>query len=187
MLALPEQFRLARRESFQSGCTRVKGAVQLVAADSRYCRRRTGRCCDPTDQYMRALVSILIAGYNADESAGTAVGSALGRRQKKIMVVDQGAAARVPSAGDTANPDQLKNDLENTKTWKSWRSYSWRRNCATSGTTALNCAAMKDELGSLISALPRRELASFLLGSIFWMGFIEGCLRNKRARIEKIK
>lgn len=41
---------------------------------------------------MRALVSILIAGYNADESVGTAVGSALGRRQKKIMVVDHGSA-----------------------------------------------------------------------------------------------
>jgi glycosyltransferase involved in cell wall biosynthesis len=72
---------------------------------------------------------------------GASIGSALGHtwRQKEIMVVDhdstdgtlasvrqfesnkvrvvtqpnQGAAAaRVPSAGDTANPNELKNDLE---------------------------------------------------------------------------
>jgi cellulose synthase/poly-beta-1,6-N-acetylglucosamine synthase-like glycosyltransferase len=70
-----------------------KGTLQLVAADSRYCRRRTGRCCDPTDQYIRALVSLLIPAYNAEEWVGTAIGSALGQtwRQKEIMVVDDGS------------------------------------------------------------------------------------------------
>jgi cellulose synthase/poly-beta-1,6-N-acetylglucosamine synthase-like glycosyltransferase len=71
----------------------VKGTLQLVVADSRYCRRRTGRCCGPTDQYMRALVSILILAYNAEEWVGAAIGSALGQtwRQKEIMVVDDGS------------------------------------------------------------------------------------------------
>ncbi len=50
----------------------------LVAADSRHCHKLTGGCCDPTDQYMRALVLILIPAYDAEEWVGTAVGSALG-------------------------------------------------------------------------------------------------------------
>ena len=42
---------------------------------------------------MRALVSILIPAYNADEWVGAAIGSALGQtwRQKEIMVVDHGS------------------------------------------------------------------------------------------------
>jgi cellulose synthase/poly-beta-1,6-N-acetylglucosamine synthase-like glycosyltransferase len=69
----------------------VKGRLQLVAADSRY--RRKGHCCDPTDQYMRALVSILIPAYNAKEWVGAAIGSGLGQtwRQKEIIVVDHGS------------------------------------------------------------------------------------------------
>ena|SRR6266550_195590 len=90
---------------------------------------------------MKALVSIPIPAYNAEKWVGTAIGSALGQtwRQKEIMVVDhnstdatlavarqfeskevlvvtqpnqRAAAARVPSAGATANPDELKDDLE---------------------------------------------------------------------------
>jgi glycosyltransferase involved in cell wall biosynthesis len=69
----------------------VKGRLQLVAVDSRY--RRKGHCCDPTDQYMRALVSILIPAYNAKEWVGAAIGSGLGQtwRQKEIIVVDHGS------------------------------------------------------------------------------------------------
>ena len=88
---------------------------------------------------MRALVSILIP-LTMPTSGRRCIGSALGQtwRQKEIIVVDhgstdgtlavarqfesnevrvvrsriRGAAARVPSAGDTANPDELKDDLE---------------------------------------------------------------------------
>jgi cellulose synthase/poly-beta-1,6-N-acetylglucosamine synthase-like glycosyltransferase len=120
---------------------------------------------------MKALVSILIPACNADEWVGSAIGSALGQtwRQKEILVVDdssadgtlavarqfesnevrvvtqpnQGAvAARVPSAGDTANPDELKDDPENTNTWKSGRSYSSRRNGATLRHQAKNPAGL---------------------------------------------
>jgi len=41
------------------------------------------------------------------------------------------AAARVPSAGDTANPDELKGELKKYEDWQNWRSYSSRRNGAT--------------------------------------------------------
>src|SRR2546425_7750899 len=37
---------------------------------------------------------------------------------------------RAPSAGDMANPDELKDDLENTNTGKRWRNHSSRRNGA---------------------------------------------------------
>jgi glycosyltransferase involved in cell wall biosynthesis len=39
---------------------------------------------------MRALLSILIRAYNAEQWVGAAIGSALGQtlRQKEIMVVD---------------------------------------------------------------------------------------------------
>jgi hypothetical protein len=106
-----------------------------------YCRRRTGRCCDPKDQYMRAIVSTLIPAYYAEEWVGAAIGSALGPiwRQKENIVVDHGstdgtlagarqfesdevrggkqptqepAAASIPSAGDKANPAELKDDSE---------------------------------------------------------------------------
>jgi hypothetical protein len=78
------------------------------------------------------------SSYNADEWVGTASAQSCQTwRQKEIMVVDHGstdgilaverqfesnevrvvtepnqgaAAARVPSAGDTANPDELKDD-----------------------------------------------------------------------------
>ncbi len=42
---------------------------------------------------MRALVSILIPAYNAEEWVGTAIGSALGQtwRLKEIMVVGHGS------------------------------------------------------------------------------------------------
>jgi len=39
------------------------------------------------------------------------------------------AAARVLSAGDAANPDELKDDLEKYEPWESWDSS--RRNGAT--------------------------------------------------------
>jgi cellulose synthase/poly-beta-1,6-N-acetylglucosamine synthase-like glycosyltransferase len=108
--------------------------LRLLAADSRYWR--TGHCCDPTDQYKKALVSILIPANNAEECVASAIGSALGQtwRQKEIIVVDDNSADGlwqsrgnlsrmkfgwqrsrikgrrppcVPSAGDTANPDEL--------------------------------------------------------------------------------
>ncbi len=97
---------------------------------------------------MRALVSILIPTYNAEECVGAAIGSALGQalRQEEIIVVDDGstdgtlagarqfesnevrvvtqpnqraAPARVPSAGDRASPDELKDDLEKYEPWES--------------------------------------------------------------------
>jgi len=42
---------------------------------------------------MRALVSILIPTYNAEECVGAAIGSALGQalRQEEIIVVDDGS------------------------------------------------------------------------------------------------
>jgi len=66
---------------------------------------------------MKALVSILIPAYNADEwvvDHGPTDGTLAVARQfesNEVRVVtqpNQGAvAARVPSAGDTANPDEL--------------------------------------------------------------------------------
>ena len=89
---------------------------------------------------MTALVSILIPTDNAEDWVGAAIDSALGQfGAEEIIVVDDGstdgalagarqfesnevravmqpnqraAAARVPSAGDTANPDEWKHDLE---------------------------------------------------------------------------
>ena len=42
---------------------------------------------------MRALVSILMAAYNAEEWVAVAIGSAVGQtwRQREIMVVDHGS------------------------------------------------------------------------------------------------
>jgi glycosyltransferase involved in cell wall biosynthesis len=102
---------------------------------------------------MRAFVSRLIAAHSAEEWVRSAIGSAPGLtwREEKIIVVGRGstdgtlagarqfesnevrvmtqpnqgaAAARVPSAGDMANPAELKDDLKNTNTWESWRSDS---------------------------------------------------------------
>jgi glycosyltransferase involved in cell wall biosynthesis len=90
---------------------------------------------------MRAIVSTLIPAYYAEEWVGAAIGSALGPiwRQKENIVVDHGstdgtlagarqfesdevrggkqptqepAAASIPSAGDKANPAELKDDSE---------------------------------------------------------------------------
>jgi hypothetical protein len=50
---------------------------------------------------------------------------------------NQGAAARpVRSAGDTANPDELKMTWKNINNPKSWQSDSWWRNGAIFGATA---------------------------------------------------
>jgi glycosyltransferase involved in cell wall biosynthesis len=176
----------------------AKGTLRLLAADSRYCHRRTGRCCDPTDQYMRALVSILIPVYNAEEwvvDHGSTDGTLAGRGNLSRMTFgvtqpNQGAAARVPSPGDTANPDELKMTLKNMNTWKSWRSYSSRRTGAT-----LRCPAKNP--GDLTTTI-RTYFASDLYENLeprpsrirefgnernpwtrlwrFWMGFIDGHL-----------
>jgi Glycosyl transferase family 2 len=62
---------------------------------------------------------------------GSTGGTLAGARQfesNEVRVVTQpnqgAAAARVPSAGDTANSDEVKDDLKNTNTWESWRSDS---------------------------------------------------------------
>ena len=116
---------------------------------------------------MRALVSILIPTDNAEEgrrcyrlgagpnsapkrslSSMTAVlnGTLAGARQfesNEIRVVTQpnqrAAAGRVPSAGDTANPDELKDDLEKYEHVQELPSDSSQQNAALLGTPpALN-------------------------------------------------
>jgi len=106
-----------------------------------------------------APVSILISVYNAEEWVGAANRLAWPNlAPEEIIVVDDGstggplpgarrfesnevrvvtqpnqgaAAARVPSAGDTANPDELKDDLEKLRQpTKVCRRDSSRRNGA---------------------------------------------------------
>jgi glycosyltransferase involved in cell wall biosynthesis len=62
---------------------------------------------------------------------GSTGGTLAGARQfesNEVRVVTQpnqgAAAARIPSAGDTANSDEVKDDLKNTNTWENWRSDS---------------------------------------------------------------
>ena len=69
-------------------------------------------------------------------------GTLAGARQfesNEVRVVTQpnqrAAAGRVPSAGDRANPDELKDDLEKYEHLQELPSDSSRQNAATLGTT----------------------------------------------------
>jgi hypothetical protein len=101
-------------------------------ADFRLQRRGVGRRCDRLAWPNLAPEEIIVPD---DGSTGGPLAGARRFESNEVRVVTQpnqgAAAARVPSAGETANADELKDDLEKLRLpTKVCRRYSSRRNGA---------------------------------------------------------